>query len=172
VLPFLPLVADHGLLIDLAGGPTVVPLSGALWFHKDIKFVGVITGYCLLRAAFRGLKPPRRDQVRFDSGHPGSGMEDTFEYFTRAVSGHRYHNRNFTTGLRIPGAPGIFRWTVTVGIMVIEAALRPDVVPPVLFTPVPPGEEEARRALQLSVAAEMLAASDDALFERFPQGTP
>ncbi len=163
--PFLDLAAPHGLAFDQAGGVFRVPLAGAYGFHSAMKLVGVTTAFCLLRAALAGLAPPPRDQIRIDSGHPGSGMEDTFEYFTRCVSTGRYKRRAFEAGLRIAGAEGVFRWRITVGDTVRDLTLRDGVVPAVLFTAVPPDAMPARLAYQHEVASAMLAAEPMALFD-------
>ena len=169
--PFLALAAPHGLAFDQPGGVFRVPLSGAFAYHSAMKLVGVTTGFCLLRAALADLPTPARESIAIESGHPGSGMEDTFEYFTRCLSGGRYRRRAFATGLRIPGAEGVFRWRITVGAVVRDLTLRAEVVPSVLFTAVAPGGEAERLAYQQRVAAAMLAAEPMAAFDTVAEGT-
>ena len=169
--PFLELAAPHGLGFDQPGGVFRVPLTGAYGYHSGMKVVGVVTGYCLLAAALAGLPPPRREEIAILSGHPGSGMEDTFEYFTRCVSGGRYQRHEFAAGLRIPEAEGVFRWRVQIGDARRDLSLREGVVPAVLFTAVPAGEEAARLAYQLEVASRMLVADPGTLFDSIAEGT-
>jgi hypothetical protein len=169
--PFLDLAGTHSLAFEQPGGVFRVPLAGAYAFHSAMKLVGVTTGFCLLRAALAGLAPVERAAVRIESGHPGSGMEDTFEYFTRCVSTGRYQRRDFVDGLRIPGAEGVFRWRISLPGVVRDLSLRADVVPAVLFTAVAPEAMADRLAYQHHVAQRMLAAEPSTLFETVAEGT-
>jgi hypothetical protein len=127
--------------------------------------VGAVLGYRLVEAALERLPvPPDRLAVEIASGHPGSGMEDAFEYLLRAVSGGRYRRVSFETGPVVAGAAGRFRFAVRAGGFGLDLQLRDGVLDPRLFAPPEPGDAAARLTRQLEAAAGLLAAGNEALF--------
>ncbi len=163
----LALAEGHALRLRLADGAQALPLTGALLFHRGGKHAGVVLAYrVLLAACGRRPEPPAADRFAIDGGHHGAGMEDAFEFFTRAVSAGRYRRVTPAAGCRIAGAPGVFRWTIAGDGIAADLDLRDGALDPALFAP--PGREPdaARHARQRDAIAAMLAASDDELFER------
>lgn len=161
----LALAEGHALTLGLADGVQALPLAGALLYHRAGKHTGVVLAYRVLGAACaRAPAPPAADAIAIEGGHPGSGMEDAFEFFTRAVSAGRYRRSAFAEGCRVAGAPGVFRWRVAWGGGEADLDLRAGVLDPALFAP-PAGEPAAaRHARQRTAIAAILAAADDELF--------
>jgi hypothetical protein len=128
-----------------------------------------------LELALRTLSPDRpakRSDITVVSGHPGPGVRDSFEFVTRAVTRGVYTVDRALPDARLapPTSDLSYSFRVTLGGRTAEIAVLPDVLPArffaLTFNPKrTPAEDAEARCLRKSIAADVLAASAEKLFQ-------
>jgi hypothetical protein len=127
----------------------------------------------LILPALSPQRPLRRSEISVISGHPGPGVRDAFEFVTRAVTRGVYTvDRSLPHARLCPGADMSYSWRISAGEQTVGVALRQGAVPERFFELIGRGaarsdaENVELSALKRSVAADVLATSPDALFDR------
>jgi hypothetical protein len=137
------LVAGHELHLRDVGGLRRMTLAGAIQYHSDGKFAGVVMAYCALKCVLdRQTEPVLRGSVAIRAGHDGSGMRDGFEFFTYCASTGQFAAADFDDGLELPGAHGRFRWQFDLPGKSYDVWLKPGVLPEAMFTAKDPAERK------------------------------
>lgn len=143
-------------------------------YHGQGALAMLAVTFRALEVALKALSPdqaPKRSDITIVSGHPGPGVRDSFEFVTRAVTRGVYTvDRSLPDSRLAPSADLSYSFRVTLGGRTAEIAVLPGALPErffvLTFNPSRTAAEETEaRRLRKSIAADVLAASPDKLFQ-------
>lgn len=154
--------------------PIEIDFAAVAAYHGQGALAMLAVTFRALEAALKALSPdrvPQRRNIAVVSGHPGPGVRDSFEFVTRAVTRGVYTvDRSLPDARLAPSADLSYSFRVTLDGKTAEIAVLPTVLPErffaLTFNPSRTAAEEAEaKRLRKSIAAEVLAAPADQLFE-------
>ena len=143
-------------------------------YHGQGALAMLAVTFRALEVALKALspdQPPKRSGITIVSGHPGPGVRDSFEFVTRAVTRGVYTvDRSLPDARLAPSADLSYSFRVTLDGKTAEIAVLPNALPErffvLTFNPSRTAADEVEvRRLRKSIAADVLAASADKLFE-------
>lgn len=126
--------------IIVKDGPDTIAISfnDIEKYHGQAAIAMVAVTFKALQAAFAVLSPhapPRREDIRIISGHPGPGVRDTFEMVTRAVTRGAYTVDTARTAARLSSlANASYGFDIRIkGERRVEISLKPGILPERFF---------------------------------------
>ena len=163
-------VLDQGEKISIS-------FDDLLKYHGRSSIAGVAHAFKAMERAFPLLsgEPPERYDITVESGFPGGGARDAFEFVTRAVTGDRYQLTSAPPGVEAPEAPGghfFFRlgYRGTAVDLVARAGLVPEDFLQVACQDAPtPAEAVRARQLKEEMAERLLSLPANAVYDASPR---
>lgn len=167
---------DATLTVMAEEGPLPICFDAVQAYHGHGALAMLALTFQGLRGALARLEeagaPVPRQELSVISGHPGPGVRDAFEFVTRAVT-----RGSYAVDLALPearysrAADKSYSFHLRRGARSVQAVLRPGVLPAEFFDLLgntAPDAQRAHAALRREIAARVIAAEPESLFEFVP----